>query len=250
MSDFKAAYTNELIKMQRKSRLIAGGVVSLVATIIYQLIISLVSSGMGVRIGSGPSFALSVLSFYTATLLPLFAVFVVIDCFNGEYAANTMKQTLVRPLTRLQIYGSKVAAVGTFVGGSLLFMLLLSSTIAFIASPASFSFGGLGSVFIAYLVTWLPMMVFILLVILLAQFSSNGILTFFCAVATYIGLYVTRFFAPHLANLLVVPLFDWYVGWIAHNGSFTILLRQGLLLLSSGMVFFALGCRLFEGKNM
>ena len=249
-TDFKAAYINELIKMRRKSKIITATVISLAAALIWQLAIALIGSGFGVRIADGASFALSVLSFYTASLLPLFATFVVIDSFSGEYAANTMKQTLVRPFNRIGIYTSKVAAIATYVMLSLLFMMLVSSLTGFIFEPASFSLLSLWRVFVAYLVTWFPVMTFMLLIVMLAQLSPNGILTFFLSVFIYLALIALRFFFPQLSNMLIVPLFDWYIGWIADIGIFGTLFRQSILLLSSALIFFGLGCRMFESKEL
>jgi ABC-2 type transport system permease protein len=250
MSDLKAAYINELIKMRRKSKIITGAVISLAAALIWQIALSVIGSGIGIRVSDGASFALSVLSFYTASLLPLFATFVVIDSFNGEFSANTMKQTLVRPINRLGIYISKVAAIASYVFLSLMFMLLLTTLIGFITEPGSFSFLSLWRIVVAYLVTWFPMMTFMLLIVMLAQFSRNGILTFFMAIFTYLALIALRFFFPQLSNMLIVPLFDWYIGWIADMNNLGILFRQGMLLLSSSLIFFGIGCRLFEGKEL
>ena len=249
-ADFKAAYINELIKMRRKSKIITATVISLVAALIWQLAIALIGSGFGVRLADGATFSLSVLSFYTASLLPLFATFVVIDSFNGEYASNTMKQTLIRPLSRFSVYSSKVAAIASYIMFSLLFMMLVSSLTGFLTEPASFSLLSLWRVFVAYLVTWVPMMTFMLLIVLLAQLSPNGILTFFLSVFTYLALIALRFFFPQLSNMLIVPLFDWYIGWIADIGILGTLLRQSILLLSSSLIFFGLGCRMFESKEL
>lgn len=250
MQELKAAYLNELIKMRRKSKVVTGAVLSLAAAIIYQLAISLVGNGIGIRIGDGSSFPLSVLGFYSATLLPLFAVFVVIDSFNGETAANTMKQTLVRPLNRLGIFFSKVASIATFVFLNLMFMMVVTTVIGFVAQMgAGFSPIALWRVFVAYLTTWLPVMVFLLLVTIIAQFSHNGILTFFLSIFTYIALFGIRLFYPQFSNLLIVPLFDWYIGWIADVNSMGSLLRQSLILLGSGLALFGLGGRLFETKD-
>ena len=250
MTAFKAAYTNELIKMRRKSKLVTGAVLSLAAALLWQLALSLVGSGIGVKLGDATGFALSVLGFYTTTLLPLFAVFVVIDSFNGEYAANTMKQTLTRPLARLGIFSSKVCAIATYVLASLALMMLVTTCIGFVGSPQTFSLLNLWRILVAYAVTWLPVMVFMLLVVLLAQLSPNGILTFFLAVFTFIGLHAMRLFFPQLSNMLIVPLFDWYVGWIASSSNIAALLRQTVLLISSGLIFFGLGCRMFERKEL
>ncbi|MCL2549148.1 MAG: ABC transporter permease, partial [Symbiobacteriaceae bacterium] len=86
--------------------------------------------------------------------------------------------------------------------------------------------------------------------VMLAQLSPNGILTFFLSVFIYLALIALRFFFPQLSNMLIVPLFDWYIGWIADIGIFGTLFRQSILLLSSALIFFGLGCRMFESKEL
>ena len=250
MTPFRAGFINEIIKMQRKSKLVTGAIISLVAAILWQSVLNLIAGGIGVRIEAPTSFSLSVLSFYTATLLPLFAVFVVIDSFNGEHAANTMKQTLTKPLTRFGVYSSKVLAVFTFLLFSLLFMMLLTVIISLLNLGGSFSIAAFMDIAIAYTVTWLPLAVFLLLVILLAQFTRNGILTFFLSIFSYLVLHGLRIFNPNLANLLIVPLFDWYVGWIADISNFGVLLRQSSILIGTGLLLFGVGCSIFERKDM
>jgi len=251
MQDFKAAYINELIKMRHKSKIIVGAVLSLVAAVVWQLALAVLGNVLPISLaGDGSLFSLSVLNFFSATLLPLFSVFVVIDSFNGEIAANTMKQTLVRPLNRIGIYLSKAAAVGTFVFCSLMFMMVSTTIIgALFQMGVSFTLIGAWRVLLAYVVTWMPVMVFLLLIMVIAQFSRNGILTFFLSVFIYLGLQAVRFFYPALSNLLIVPLFDWYVGWIADVNNFGALLRQLSILLGSGLALFGFGSRIFETRD-
>ena len=171
------------------------------------------------RLAGSAEFPLIVLPFFVYTILPMFATFVAIDLFNGEYSAGTMKITLTRPVSRFSVFTAKVTSVALFILGSLMFVMLVSMLAGFIFNPVSAAFMGLVRAAAAYLVSFLPVFVFALLVILLSNLvRSRGDGIFLISVHLpwfyHDGVYLfkvcqlLRHVAVHLVYALDLPVLE------------------------------------------
>lgn len=250
MVGFKAAFTNEMVKLLKKKKLIAAFIMSVLAVLVGQAAVTAIQTGFGLRIVGSTEFPLLVLPVFTYTILPLFAIFVAIDLFSGEFASHTMKLTLTRPVSRFGVYLSKVACIALFIIGYLLLVMVLSLIAGFLFNPGSSGMAGVIKVIVAYVATFFPVFVFSLLVVFLTTIVRSGIAVFFLSVLIFIGFYILGILFSQYSSLFITSLFDWYTRWISESINWFKLIRQVLLLVGSGMMLFSAGYYVFERKDL
>lgn len=250
MAGFKAAFLNELFKLQKKKKIVATAVLSMLVVLVGQLAVTLATFGFGLRLAGNAEFPFVVLSLFSYTLLPLFAAFVAIDAFCGEFSSNTMKLTLTRPVSRFSVYSAKVGTVGVFILANLFFVLILSLLAGFLFNPASADSMGIVKVIVAYLVTWLPIFVFTLFVVVLANVLRSGTAVFFLSVLLFLAFYIFGVVFSRYSGFFITSSFDWYTLWIADSVNWGKIVRRLFILLGCGMMLFAAGYYLFERKDL
>ncbi|WP_309121255.1 ABC transporter permease [Paenibacillus sp.] len=250
MEGFKAAFRNEMFKLFKRKKMNAAAILAILAVVIGQVAVTAAKHGLGLRIAGGTEFPLVVLSAFSYTLLPLFAAFVAIDMFNGEFASNTMKITLARPVSRLGAFSAKVASVAVFIADSLLFVMALSLAAGLLFNPSTAGLGGVARVMVSYVVTFLPVFVFSLLVVLLSNVLRGGLAVFFLSVLLFLGFMFLSVLFPNASSFLITSMFDWHALWISEKINVFKIVRQGLIMTGFGVMLFTAGFMLFDRKDL
>lgn len=250
MAGFKAAFLNETVKLLKKKKLIAAAILSILAVLVGQIAVTAIKHGLGLRVVGGTEFPLVVLSMFTYTILPLFATFVAIDMFNGEFSSNTMKITLTRPVSRLGVFSAKVLNIALFIFANLLFVMVLSLLAGLIFNPSSVSLLGISRVVGSYTATFFPVFVFALLVVLLSNILRGGLAVFFLSIIVFIGFNFLGIVFTHFSSFFITSMFDWYTLWISETVNGFKLFRQILIMSGCGIMLFTAGYYLFDRKDL
>lgn len=250
MVGFKAAFMNESVKLLKKKKIMAAAILSILAVMIGQIAVTTIKHGLGLRIVGSVEFPIAVLSFVTYTLLPLFAVFVAIDMFNGESSSNTMKITLLRPVSRFGVFTAKVLNLALFIAGNLLFIMVLSLLAGFIFNPSSASFIGIVKVLVSYGLTFFPVFVFALIVVLLSNLIQGGLAVFFLSILVFIGFNFLGIVFSSYSSFFITSMFDWYTLWISETINVFKISRQILIMFGCGIMLFTTGYYLFDRKDI
>lgn len=250
MAGFKAAFVNESVKLLKKKKMMAAAILSILAVIIGQIAVTTIKHGLGLRVVGSVEFPIVVLSFITYTLLPLFAIFVAIDMFNGESSSNTMKITLLRPVSRFGVFSAKVLNLALFIAGNLLFVMLLSLVAGFIFNPSSASLAGIMKVILSYGLTFFPVFVFALIVVLLSNVIQGGLAVFFLSILLFIIFNSLGIVFSSYSSFFITSMFDWYTLWISETINGFKILREILIMSGCGMMLFTTGYYLFDNKDI
>lgn len=250
MAGFKAAFINESVKLLKKKKMLAAVILSILAVVIGQIAVTTIKHGLGLRVVGSVEFPIVVLTFISYTLLPLFAIFVAIDMFNGESSSNTMKITLLRPVSRFGVFSAKVLNLALFIVGNLLFVMLLSLLVGFIFNPASASYMGIAKVILSYGLTFLPVFVFALIVVLLSNVIQGGLAVFFLSILVFIGFNFMGIVFSSYSSFFITSMFDWYTLWISESINVFKIFRQILIMSGCGIMLFTTGYYLFDRKDI
>jgi ABC-2 type transport system permease protein len=250
MAGFKAAFLNESVKLLKKKKLIAAAILSILVVVIGQIAVSVIKHGLGLRVVGSTEFPLVVLSMFSYTILPLFATFVAIDMFNGEFSSNTMKITLTRPVTRFGLFSAKVLNIAVFIAANLLFVMVLSLLAGFLFNMSSVSLIGVLRGILSYLATFFPVFVFSLLVVCLSNLLRGGLAVFFLSVIIYIGFIFLGIVFSSYSSFFITSMFDWYTLWISESVNLLKIIRQLFIMTGCGMMLFAAGYYLFDSKDL
>ncbi|WP_248929709.1 ABC transporter permease [Paenibacillus hamazuiensis] len=250
MPGFKAAFMNETVKLVKKKKIIVAAVLSILAVLIGQVAVTAIKHGFGLRVVGSTEFPLVVLSVFSYTILPLFAVFVAIDMFNGEFSSNTMKITLARPVSRLGVFSAKVLNIALFIAMNLFLVMVLSMLAGLIFNPSSVNAMGVVRVILSYAATFLPVFVFSLLVVLLSNILRGGLAVFFLSIIVFAGFNVLGVVYSNVSSFLITSMFDWYTLWISETINGFKIFRQLLIMVGCGMMLFTAGYYLFDRKEI
>jgi ABC-2 type transport system permease protein len=250
MVGFKAAFINEAVKLLKKKKMMAAAILSILAVMIGQIAVTTIKHGLGLRVVGSVEFPIAVLSFIAYTLLPLFAIFVAIDMFNGESSSNTMKITLLRPVSRFGVFSTKVLNLALFIAGNLLFVMVLSLLAGFIFNPSSASLLGIVKVIVSYGLTFFPVFVFALIVVLLSNVIQGGLAVFFLSILVFIGFNFLGIVFSSYSSFFITSMFDWYNLWISESINVFKIFRQILIMSGCGIMLFTTGYYLFDSKDI
>lgn len=250
MEGFKAALINEIEKMYKKKKMTIILIIS-VAVIAIGKLISVGMSNVGIGVFKESSvFPISVLSVLANTLLPLFTTLVAIDLFAGEFSHNTMKITLTRPISRFKLFSAKITAIAFFVLINLLAVMFLSTIVGLICNFSSITYIGVIRIVISYIVTLLPIMVLAMIVAFFSNIFKSSSAVFFLSIMLYVISYVMGTVFSPFSSLFITSMLGWHMHWVADTVLFAKIVREFLIMLGYGIIFFTAGYYLFDKRDL
>jgi ABC-2 type transport system permease protein len=249
MGGFKATFINEVEKLYKKKKALVGVIISLLIIIIGQLGATGLSNGFGLRATGSMEFPIMVLSIVANSVIPLFTALVTIDSFSGEFAQNTMKIALTRPITRLKFFTAKLAAISCFILANLLFVMIFSIIAGVIFNANSFTIHNFIRVILAYMVTLFPMIILALLIIIFTNILRSGIGAFFLSILVFIVLKTVGIVFSQYSSILFTNMLSWFNLWLMNELPLLKIFRQFLLMLGYGIILFTSGYYLFDKKE-
>lgn len=247
MTGLKAAYINEIYKLSKKKKLIVAGILSAALTVVLGAIFIGINNLAGVELMLRGKFAIMILPFFEYTLIPLFTAFVAIDMFSGEFSNDTIKLTLTRPVSRPMVYLSKVLAAASFIGGFLIFTMLVSTAVSVFGG---FNTANLFKTLLAYTASFFPLMVFALMVMLVANFAKGSASAFLISVVIFLAFKGLEFCFPVYKSFFFTTGFDWYRLFIGAYLNWGKIFRMLLIFVGYAAAFFGLGYYLFDERSV
>jgi len=250
MVGFKAAFQNEIFKIKKKKKLIAAGILAFLAVIIGQLAVTLINQNLGLLVVTATELPLIILNLMVHSLFPLFITFIAIDMFNGEFNSNTMKITLSNPASRFTFFSAKFSALLLVIVLNLVFVLIISLLFGILFNISTVTLIGILKALLAYIVTILPLALFALLVLLLANWIKGGITVFFVTVLLFVAFFVLELVFSSSASFLPTANLDWYMLWISNKLNFFKIIRLSVIMIGCSVMLFTGGYMLFERKGI
>jgi ABC-2 type transport system permease protein len=217
--------------------------------VIGQLLVVGVRAGFGLRGAGNVEFPMLVLSVVVNSILPLFTALVTIDSFSGEFSQNTMRIMLTRPVSRFKIFSAKITAIAAFILANLLLLLIFSTFAGFLFNANSATVGAFAQTILSYLVSFIPLLVLALAIVLLANVFKSGISVFFVAIIVFAVLKVLGLAFSQYSGLFITSYLDWYNIWLANSFPLGKILRQLLIMAGYAIMLFTAGFYLFDKKE-
>ncbi|WNR43949.1 ABC transporter permease [Paenibacillus roseipurpureus] len=240
---------NELLKMTMKKKTIFFLAVTLLLPLLAGMLLSKFQNGIGVGAISTDDFPIIMLGMFTSIFLPLFVFMGAADVFSGEMGERTMKNMLLRPLSRFKVFASKQLALGIFIA-----LYLVVALIASIVAAMFFDhFGGLRSVgnwFLAYGAAFLPLLVLSIAAVCLAQFFSRSSSALTVSILLYLTFKVAAFFLPQIATYSPTAYTDWHTLWVSGSMVTGKIASIFMFLSACSILFFTAGYYLFDKKEL
>lgn len=247
MQSLKAVYINEIFKISKKKKITVALILLVVSVIIAAIAVYFLNNFAGIRITGSSDFSIMVMSVLSYTLFPLFAAFISIDMFAGEFADQTIKFTLTSPAPRFKVFLGKVLAIASFIMANLIFVMVLSSLVSIILNRR---IPNLIIVLTSYIMVFLPLFIFALVVVLISNIAKGTTSAFMLSILVFLVFNGLGLVFPYFKSLLFTSTFDWYRLILGSYINISKILRIFLILLGYGIMLFTASYYLFEKKDI
>jgi ABC-2 type transport system permease protein len=183
---------------------------------------------------------------YVMVIIPVFIFVAVADTFSGELERGTLFS--VRPIERIEIYYSKIIALGIMIFIHLLIFFTITS-ISVLLFGRNFQLSDFGSLLLSTFVSWFPLVAFTILAAFISQWFKSSAATVGVGILTYVLMFVVPFVIPKSLYLFPSSYLDWYQLW-SENVSVQWMIQSSLYLFSFSTLFFAIGYYMFKSKEV
>ena len=244
MNAIRIGIINENTKLFKRIKykvlLICIGILSIVLGVISNYSGGLINVSLS-------NLPLNILSILTTVLIPLVIFMAVADLFAAEQENGTIKAVITRPISRNEILISKMISILIYVTSILvvtfvigLFMGILFGRTQVIDIP---------KIFIAYVVSVLPIIPTIFLSILISQLSKSSSSSVMLSVLIYIIIMLLGIIFPSISSMIFTSYTNWYKLFIGAQMPIKSILIIVGLLMGYSLVFFSGAYALFEKKE-
>jgi len=250
MEELKGASFNEIERLFKKKKAYVTAIISILSIIIGQLVVIGFRIGTGSRAADRAEFPLLVLSIYINTILPLFTTLVAIDMFTGEFTQNTIKIALLRPISRLKLYLSKISAITFFVFINLFLVMSMSTLAGMFFNPGTMSVKELLRILLAYTVSILPILTLVLIIVFLANLFKNGVVAFLVSIILYVAMKALEIYNISYKIIFITSTLGWYSHWTGNEIPIDVLIKEFLIMFACSLMAFSAGFYLFDKKEL
>ncbi|SFL31204.1 ABC-2 type transport system permease protein [Paenibacillus sp. 1_12] len=250
MHSYWAGVQNEISKLAARKKMILLPALLLLLPIAASILLSQLQSGIGIAAISSGDFPQLMLGVYTNFLLPLLIFMAAADMFAGEVQDRTLKITLMRPISRFQVFSSKITVLALFA----LIILAAALIVSLLAGLVLQARSGMGEsvmqAIVSYMAAWFPMTALAIAAALLAQFfrSASGALAI--CVVLYVALKGLGILYPQLAAYSPTFYTDWHQLWINNGVSAGKLVNASTYLLACCILCFTAAFVMFDKRQL
>ncbi|WP_068618619.1 ABC transporter permease [Paenibacillus tuaregi] len=248
MSNWKSAYVNELVLMMYRKKVVIIAVFSAILPVLAALLMRSLQPLLGLFAVSS-SFPVEMLGLFTSVWLPLVMLTLTADLFPQEVSGRTLKLILIRPVTRLQVFLGKVAALATVIGA----LLVISGLVSYLCMAAAGTSAGFSEVLLtakAYLAGYGAMLAILTLFVFVAQFFKSVSGYILVMISLYAAIKLAPFLNSSIAAFSPASYTGWHLLWLSPYVSGSRLLTGALFLTASCVLFLSLGYYKFDRKDL
>ena len=166
------------------------------------------------------------------------------DIFTAEMSSGLIKTMLIRPIARIKIYLAKVSAVGVFVLAHILFVAAFAGIFSAILGQTNMAVA-----VCAYLITFVPLLGFIFVAALVAQFVKNGLLGMLLCIFFTLACYALEVFFTLGSAFVFTRHLSMYKLLLTENIQASNVVSALLIIAAYVGVTFTAGYLLFERKE-
>lgn len=244
MEMIKAGIKNEMTKLlslkKYKVLLLLLGVFSISGNILK----AIVQGSIIISFINSPYIILTTL---TQFILPLIIAMAAADLFTAEQENGSVKVIITRPVSRMNIFISKLLTI-------VLYSILSLLTCLVISIISSIAFNGIESVniietFISYTLSIVPMIPIILFAITISQLCKSSSSTVMMFVLGYIIIVAVSTIIPSINPMIFTSYTGWYKLFIGAAMPAGKILNVLILLAAYTLILFAASSWAFEKKE-
>ena len=189
---------------------------------------------------------MSMLGFVTDILVPLIAFMAVTDLFASEAQEDTLKASLMRPLTRFKVMTSKSLAV--FILSCVVMLVMFAACLVMqIVSGNSLSI--VPQSLAAYLIDMIPIISLVAMALLINMISKSPTLAMLLCIVVYIFFKYLNLYVSPLGQMVFTAYTQWHKIWIGSQLPIGSLMAKAGILFGSVLILYTLSYIIFDSKD-
>ena len=203
----------------------------------------LVSKITGGEVVIKSNLIMEMVGFVFDILVPLIIFMAVTDLFASEVQEDSMKASLLRPLTRFKVMTSKSLAV--FVLGCMvtLAMFVISLIVQIVSGN---SLRSVPITFAAYLINMIPLIAIVSMALLINMISKSPTLAMLLCIVVYVFF---KYYITPVGQMVFTAYSQWHKIWIGNVLPFTALISKIGILFGSILILYTLSYIIFDSKD-
>lgn len=189
---------------------------------------------------------MEMIGFVIDILVPLVVFMAVTDLFASEVQEDTLKASLMRPLTRLKVMTSKSLAAFTLGCGVILVMFAVCLVIQIISGN---SLASVPATFAAYVIDMIPVFSLVAMALLINMIAKSPTLAMLLCIVVYIFFKYLNFYVSPYGQMIFTAYSQWHKIWIGSLLPFGTMLSKVGILFGSVLILYTLSYIIFDKKD-
>lgn len=237
---------SEFLKLIIKKKYIVLTAIGVLISLVFlgsNMLIAKISDG---ELVLKSNLIMTMLRFVTDILVPLIVFMGVTDLFAGEVQDNTIKASLMRPVTRLKVMMSKCLAVFVTACFAMIAMFLSCFVIQLISGS------GLKNIpftLAAYLIDMIPVMAVVAMAVFINMLTKSPTLAMLLCIVVYILFKYLNIYVSPLGQMIFTSFSQWHRMWLGRTLPFGAMMSKIGILFGSGLILFAASYIIFEKQD-
>ncbi len=189
---------------------------------------------------------MEMMGFITDILIPIIIFMAVTDLFANEVQEDTMKASLMRPLTRFKVMTSKSLAA-FFLGCAVLLAMFVVCFIIQIISGNSLA--AVPHTLAAYIIDMIPIFAIVSMAVLANMLVKSPTLAMLLCIAAYAVFKYMNYYVSPFGQMIFTAYTQWHRIWIGASLPITALLPKVGILFGSVLILYTISYIMFEKKD-
>lgn len=190
---------------------------------------------------------MSMLGFVTDIIIPLIVFMAVTDLFASEVQEDTLKASLMRPLTRFKVMTSKSLAV-FILSCAVMLVMFIACLVMQIVSGNSLSI--VPQSLAAYLIDMIPIISLVAMALLINMISKSPTLAMLLCIVVYIFFKYLNLYVSPLGQMVFTAYTQWHKIWIGSLLPVGALMAKAGILFGSVLILYTLSYIMFDSKDL
>lgn len=236
----------EFRKLLLKKKYAVITILCALVSLIYFGSSALIAKVSGGEVVIKTNIVMSMLKLVTDILIPLVVFMAVTDLFSAEAQEDTIKASLLRPITRFKVMTSKSLAA---------FFIACISSLAVFAVCLVFQliFGGgasrVGVTLASYLVDLIPVTGLVAMAVLINMLAKSPTLSMLLCIVVYIFFKYLNLYVSPIGQMVFTAYSQWHKIWIGSLLPLGSLAAKTGILLGSVLILYTISYIIFDGKD-
>lgn len=189
---------------------------------------------------------MEMVGFVFEILVPLIIFMGITDLFASEVQEDSMKASLIRPLTRFKVMTSKSLAV-FLLGCVVTFAIFVISLIIQIVSGNNLK--SVPITFVSYLIDMIPLMAIVSMALLINMISKSPTLAMLLCIVVYVFFKYLNYYISPVGQMIFTAYSQWHKIWVGNVLPFTALASKVGILFGSILILYTLSYIIFDSKD-